>query len=402
MATEYNYKARKPQGELIKGTMQAASRLDVADYIQRSGYYVVSIEEKRDLSLKDLAKFMNRIKIKELSVLSRQFAVLIQAGVPIIQCLDILTNQIENKNLKRVMQEIYKDVEVGMSFSEALEKHEDVFPQFYSRMINAGEVGGILDTVMNRLADHYERENELVTKVRSAMIYPVAVLILALLIMTGLLIFVVPVFAKLFSSMGGKLPAPTLFVIGVSHFFVNYWYLLIILGLVVAIGTTSYLKTPNGRLRFHSFQLRVPILGKLIVKSEVTRICRTLGSLVKSGVPLMEALRVVERIISNQVIADTMIDARLKVREGVRLSEPLQESGKFPRIMTQMLVVGEETGTMDEMLEKIAHFYDQETENALEAAVSMLEPIMIIFVAVIVAVIVISIIMPMFDMVNLV
>lgn len=402
MAQEFNYKARKPQGELVKGTLQATSRLEVADQIQKMGYYVVSIEEKRDLDIKEIIKFMNRIKTKELAVLSRQFATLIQAGVPIIQCLDILTGQIEQKNLKRVMQEIYKDVEVGMSFSEALERHEDTFPQLYSRMVNAGEVGGILDVVMNRLADHYERENEMKTKVRSAMVYPLVVLGLAIVILIFLLTFVVPVFSQLFTSMGGQLPLPTRMVIAASHFVTDFWYLLVTLILVIVIGVTSYIKTPKGRFQFHNMQLHIPVLGKLLVKTEVARLCRTLGSLMKSGVPLMEALRVVERIVSNQIIADKMTEARLKVREGIRLSEPLQESGVFPRIMTQMLVVGEETGTMDEMLEKIAHFYDKESENSLAAAMSLLEPIMIIFVALIVGVIVISIIMPMFDMVNLV
>lgn len=402
MAQEFNYKAKKPQGELVKGTMQATSRLEVADSIQKMGYYVVSIEEKRDLDIKEIVKFLNRIKTKELAILSRQFATLIQAGVPIIQCLDILTGQIEHKHLKRVMQEIYKDVEVGMSFSEALERHEDTFPQLYSRMVNAGEVGGILDVVMNRLADHYERENEMKTKIRSAMVYPLVVLGLAIVILIFLLTFVVPVFSQLFTSMGGQLPLPTRIVIAASHFVTGFWYLLVTLILVIVIGVTSYIKTPKGRFQFHNLQLHIPVLGNLLVKTEVARLCRTLGSLMKSGVPLMEALRVVERIVSNQIIADKMTEARLKVREGIRLSEPLQESGVFPRIMTQMLVVGEETGTMDEMLEKIAHFYDKESENSLAAAMSLLEPIMIIFVALIVGLIVISIIMPMFDMVNLV
>jgi type IV pilus assembly protein PilC len=364
--------------------------------------YVVAIEENKDIDWQAIIKWFNRIKIKELAVMSRQFAVLIQAGVPIVQCLDILTDQVENKHLKIVMRQIYQDVEIGTSFSEALEKHGDTFPPLYSRMVNAGEVGGILDVVMNRLADYYERENDLRNKIRSAMTYPVVVLGVAFLIVFFLMTTVVPVFADLFKEMGGELPALTQAVMGVSTALTTYWYLIVIFGSTLVITVTTYFQTPRGQMRLHRFQLRVPVLGKLLIKLEVARFTRTLGSLLQSGVTLMESLRVVERIISNQVIAEKITEARLKVREGIRLSEPLKESGIFPRIMTQMLVVGEETGTMDEMLEKIAHFFDKETENSLQAAMSLVEPLMIIFVAVIVAVIVIAIVIPMFSMVDLV
>lgn len=399
---EFSYKAKKPQGEISKGKITADSRQEVADMLHKQGLYVVAIEENKDIDWQAILKWFNRIKIKELAVMSRQFAVLIQAGVPIVQCLDILTDQVENKHLKIVMRQIYQDVEIGTSFSEALEKHGDTFPPLYARMVNAGEVGGILDVVMNRLADYYERENDLRNKIRSAMTYPVVVLCVAVLIVIFLMTAVVPVFANLFEDMGGQLPALTQVVMGISTALTTYWYLIMIFGFTLIVAVTSYFRTPKGQMRLHRFQLRVPVMGPLMIKLEVARFTRTLGSLLQSGVTLMESLRVVERIISNQVVAEKITEARLKVREGVRLSEPLRESGIFPRIMTQMLVVGEETGTMDDMLEKIAHFFDKETENSLQAAMSLLEPIMIIFVAVIVAVIVIAIVIPMFSMVDLV
>lgn len=400
--TAFSYRAKKPQGEIVKGNMTADSRQEVADLLHKQGLYVVAIEENKDIDWQAVVKWFNRIKLKELAVMSRQFAVLIQAGVPIVQCLDILTDQTGNRHLKLVMRQIYQDVEVGTSFSEALEKHGDTFPPLYARMVNAGEVGGILDVVMNRLADYYERENDLRNKVRSAMTYPIVVLCIAVLIVIFLMTAVVPVFANLFKEMGGELPALTQGVMAVSTALTTYWYLILIFGTALAVAVTSYFRTPKGLMRFHRFQLRVPILGNLLIKLEVARFTRTLGSLLQSGVTLMESLRVVERIIGNQVVAEKITEARLKVREGVRLSEPLRESGIFPRIMTQMLVVGEETGTMDEMLEKIAYFFDKETENSIQGAMSLLEPLMIVFVAVIVAVIVIAIVIPMFSMVDLV
>lgn len=342
---EFNYKAKKPQGEIVKGSMAADSRQEVADWLHKQGLYVVAIEENKDIDWQAIIKWFNRIKIKELAVLSRQFSVLIQAGVPIVQCLDILAEQVENKHLQLVMQQIYQDVEIGTSFSEALEKHGDTFPPLYARMVNAGEVGGILDVVMNRLADYYERENDLRNKIRSAMTYPVVVLGVAVLIVFFLMTAVVPVFADLFADMGGQLPILTRGVMAVSTALTTYWYLILIFGFTLMVAATSYFRTPKGQMRLHRFQLRIPILRNLSIKLEVARFTRTLGSLLQSGVTLMESLRVVERIITNQVIAEKITEARLKVREGVRLSEPLQESGIFPRIMIQMLVVGEETGT---------------------------------------------------------
>ncbi|MCK4257349.1 MAG: type II secretion system F family protein [Halanaerobiales bacterium] len=402
MTSEYSYTARTPEGQLVKGKVKASSRIDVAEGIRKQGYYVVSIEENKDLDLKKILGFFNRVKMKELAVLSRQFSVLIQAGVSIVQCLDILLNQVVNKSLKRALQEISQDVEVGISFSESLEKQDDTFPRLYSRMVNAGEVGGILDVVMNRLADYYERENELRSKIRSSMMYPLVVLGVAVLVVVFLLTTVVPVYVNLFSSMGGTLPLITRFVMGISSVLAQYWYLIMIFGFILVVTLMSYLKTPSGKYKFHRLQLRIPVVRSMIIKIEVARFTRTLGSLLASGVPLLESLQVVERIISNQVISGQLTEARLKVQEGQRLSEPLQESTVFPKMMTQMLLVGEETGTMDEMMEKIAYFYDKETENSIETAMSLLEPAMIIIIAVLIGFIVVAMIMPMFDMVNLV
>ncbi len=402
MTSEYSYTARTPEGELIKGKIKANSRIDVAEAIRKQGNYVVSIEESKDLDLKKILNFFNRVKMKELAVLSRQFSVLIQAGVSIVQCLDILLNQIVNKKLRRALQEIFQDVEVGMSFSESLEKQSDTFPQLYSRMVNAGEVGGILDVVMNRLADYYERENELKSKIRSAMMYPIAVLGFAILIVIFLMTTVIPVYASLFTSMGGTLPLPTRIVMGISSVILKYWYVILIFGFILGASLISYLKSPSGKYKFHRLQLRIPIVRSMIIKIEVARFTRTLGSLLASGVPLLESLQVVERIISNQIISGQLTEARLRVQEGQRLSEPLRESAVFPKMMTQLLVVGEETGTMDEMLVKIANFFDQETENAIDIMMSLLEPILIILIAVLIGFIVVAMIMPMFDMVNLV
>lgn len=401
MAGEFKYKAKDSQGNVLKGTIEANSPLDVADYIHKQGYYVVSIEKKKDLDLKKIFKFFYHVKIKELAVLSRQFAVLINTGVPIVQSLDILISQTDNKFLRRKLREVFQEVEVGVSFSEALEKHDDVFPPLYARMVSAGETGGILDIVMNRLADYYDRENELISKVRSSLAYPVVLLLIAISVVIFLMIGVVPVFADLFTSMGGTLPVATRIVMTFSNSILKYWYLILIFVFVLIVGLISYIKSPTGQYKFHSVLLKMPVLGKLLVKIEIARFSRTLGSLLKSGVPIMEALRVVERIISNQVISNRLTEARLKVREGVRLSEPLKESGAFPRLMVQMLVVGEETGTMDEMLEKIAQFYDKEAAVSIQAAMALLEPLLIVVMAGLVGSIIVAIVLPMFDIMSL-
>lgn len=401
MAPEFYFRAKNAAGELIKGTQKADSRLDVADQIQKQGYYVVGIEKKKDLDLKMIMNFFGRIRTKDLFLISRQFSVLIQAGVPIVQCLDLLIEQTESKNLRSVLQEIFQDVEVGTSFSDALARHDHVFPVMYSKMVHAGEVGGILDVVMGRLADFYERESEMGSKIRSAMAYPIVVLCIALSVMAFLMISVVPVFADLFSSMGGTLPLPTRIVLGISQFIGTYWYLIAIFIFILVVSVGSYIKSPSGKYKFHQLQLKLPIIGKLVTKIEVARFTRTLGSLLRSGVPLMESLRVVEKIITNQVIANRLIEARAKVREGINLSEPLMESGVFPKVMIQMLVVGEETGTLDQMLEKIAHFYERETENAIQTAMTLIEPLLIVMMAVFIGSVVVAIIMPMFNMVNL-
>lgn len=401
MAPEYNYRAKNVAGELIKGTEKADSPMDVADQLQKQGYYVVGIEEKKDLDLKKIMSFFGRIRTKDLFLISRQFSVLLQAGVPIIQCLDLLIEQTESKNLKPVLQEIFQDVEVGTSFSDALVKHDHIFPAMYSKMVHAGEVGGILDVAMGRLADFYQRENDMVSKIRSAMAYPIVVLLIALSVMIFLLVSVVPVFARLFSSMGGTLPLPTRIVMGISHFIGSYWYLIAIFIFILMISIGSFIKSPSGKYKFHQLQLKLPIIGKVVTKIEVARFSRTLGSLLKSGVPLMESLQVVEKIITNQVIANCLVEARVKVREGINLSEPLLESGVFPKVMIQMLTVGEETGTIDQMLEKIAHFYERETENAIQTAMTLIEPLLIVLMAIFIGSVVIAIMLPMFNMVNL-
>ena len=402
MSPEFNYRAKTVEGKTVKGKLVADSVQEVAELINKKDQYVLNIEENKDIDLNKVMRLFRSVKPGELAILSRQFAVLIETGIPIVHCLDILINQIDNKYFKKVMQMVYQEVEVGNSFSQALSKHDDIFPPIYAKMVNAGEQGGILDKVMNWLADYYDQEDELRSKVKSAVMYPVVVLMVAFGIIIFLMSVVVPTFAQLFSSMGGQLPLPTRIVMGISDIIIGYWYLILLFGLILFSGIGAYLKSPSGRYNIDRLKLKIPIMGKVFIKVEIARLTRTLGNLLKSGVSLMEALKISEEIVDNQVIARQLRQARFKVREGVPLSQPLKESGVFPRLMIQMLVVGEETGTLSKMLGKITDFYDKDVENQLEGVMSILEPVLIVLIAILIGSIVISIILPMFDMVNLI
>lgn len=403
MSPVYNYVAKNRQGKEIKAQVVTDDFSQVAGQLRQQGYYVVSIEKKEEskLDLKNLSisKFIHkRVKISDLAIFSRQFAVLIDAGIPLVDALEIVRDQTDHPTLNRVLAEVQEDVETGSTLSEAMLKHPGVFPALYCQMVRTGETGGMLDRVLNDMAEHYLHQNKLNEQIKSALYYPITFLVLAIVACSILVTVVIPSFVSIFSGLGAELPLTTRMLIGISEFLQKYWWFLlggIILFIVIIY---SYTRTPSGRYRFDRIRLKLPIMGDIFRKIAVSRFARTYSFLIGSGVNVLNALKIIEDVVGNRVIANALILAERKVKEGGNLSQPLEESNQFPRMVTRMLKVGEETGDVDVMLSQIADFYDQEVKRKIEGAISLIEPILIIIMAVIVGFIAVSVILPIFNM----
>ncbi|HXK21034.1 MAG TPA: type II secretion system F family protein, partial [Myxococcota bacterium] len=341
--------------------------------------------------------FKQGIKIRELVIFTRQFATMIDAGLPLVQCLDILAEQNPNKRFKEIIRQVRQDVEQGSTFAEALRKHPKPFDALYVNLVQAGEIGGILDTILNRLAVYLEKADALARKVKGAMVYPTTVLVVAIGVVVLMLVKVIPTFAKMFEDFGGELPAPTQMVISISHFMQHWVWLALI---VIASVTYAFFYTRKKNLRFRratdSIFLKMIIFGPLLQKVAVARFTRTLGTMIASGVPILDGLEIVARTAGNVVIEEALMDVRSAISEGKTIAEPLQESGVFPGMVVQMIAVGEETGAMESMLSKIADFYDEEVDAAVEALTAMLEPAMMVFLGGTVGGLLIAMYLPIF------
>jgi type IV pilus assembly protein PilC len=401
MAT-FTYVGRSRQGVLRKGELTAKTKDEAADQLRKQNVVVSNLQEKGATGFGNLS-FGSGITDKDLVVFTRQFGTMINAGLPLIQCLDILATQSENKVLGKAIGEVKVDVEGGSTFSDALRKHPKVFDDLYVNMIHAGEVGGLLDTILTRLAKHIEKAMKLKGMIKSAMIYPAAIVGVAVIVITVLMIWVIPIFAKMFSELsGGKmgLPGPTQFVIDLSNFMQSY-ILFVIAGFVVAIfALKKYYKTPSGHLAIDKFLLKLPIFGDLIRKASVAKFTRTLGTLITSGVPLLDALTICAKTSGNKVVENAILGARISISGGKTIAEPLAKSETFPKMVTHMIAVGESTGALDAMLGKIADFYDDEVDQAVAALTSLLEPVMMVFLGTIIGFIVIAMYLPIFQMAN--
>jgi type IV pilus assembly protein PilC len=338
------------------------------------------------------------VKTRDIVVFTRQFATMIDAGLPIVQCLDILQAQAPVKPLRKAIQQIKDDVEAGSSFNEALRKHPKLFDDLYINMVAAGEVGGILDNIMNRLAVYMEKAARLRAKIKGAMIYPASIVTVAIAVTAILLVYVIPVFAELFSSFGQALPAPTQFVISLSNFTVRNLPFIgaLVLGIVVLIMWLW--RTEQGRLAIDGFLLRLPIFGDLFRKSAVARFTRTLGTLIASGVPILDALAITARTAGNRVVEKAVLATRISISEGKTIADPLAQSKVFPPMVCQMIAVGETTGALDAMLAKIAEFYEEEVDNAIANLTALMEPIVIVFLGVVIGGLVISMYLPIFQL----
>ncbi|MFW6410021.1 MAG: type II secretion system F family protein [Halanaerobiales bacterium] len=399
MAVEFKYKARKHDGQKLTGTIEAENSEQVVKQLKNRGYYITSLEKKKkNLDLSQYFKFNKRVKISDLAVFSQQFAVMINAGVSLVESLEIMQKQIDHPRLAEVVKSVQEDVETGSSLAEALGNYPDVFPRLYRQLIRAGETGGVLDEVLNRLAEHYERQDELINKVKSALYYPLVVLLVAMAVVIFLVVNVVPTFVSMFSGLGAQLPLPTRMLLGTSTFIQNYWWLILSFILLLAYALYRFYKTSRGKYKMDSLLLKIPVIGNMFKKIYLARFSSTLAILLDSGVDLLSSLAIVEDVVGNSVYANNIVNSRIRVREGENLSETLEDKKTFPEMMVQMINVGEESGSLGEMLNKISEFYDREVRSAVDGTVSLIEPVLIVFLAVVIGFVAISIVTPMFDM----
>lgn len=397
----FAYVGRNRQGAVKKGELTAKTRDEAVEQLRKQQVVVTSLEEKSGMGGKVKFSLGSGLTDKDLVVFTRQFGTMINAGLPLIQCLDILSTQSENKVLRETVGDVKNSVEAGSTFSDALKRHPKVFDDLYVNMIHAGEVGGLLDTILTRLAKHIEKAMKLKGQIKSAMVYPTAIVGVAVVIIGVLMVWVIPVFAQMFTEMsGGKvgLPGPTQIVINVSNFFQSYWYAMGGAMVAAVIAIKRYYATVNGRVVIDRLLLKMPIVGDLIRKASVAKFTRTLGTLITSGVPLLEGLSICAKTSGNKVIEEALMNARVSISGGKTISEPLAKCNVFPKMVTHMIAVGESTGALDAMLGKIADFYEDEVDQAVETLTSLLEPIMMVVLGTIIGFIVIAMYLPIFTM----
>ncbi|HET7691535.1 MAG TPA: type II secretion system F family protein [Gemmatimonadota bacterium] len=393
----FTYKARTVAGESQSGEMTASTEADVVGQLRRRRLVVVSVREKP----KEL-KFSlgGRIKTKDLVLFTRQFATMINAGLPLVQSLDILATQQANKRAAEKIRAVLSDVESGSTLADAMRRHRDFFSEIYVNMVAAGEAGGILDVILLRLAEYLEASEKLRRKVKGAMFYPATVMGFSGLAIAVLLIFVIPTFAGFFTSAGVALPLPTRIVMGLSDFLITWWWAVgaVLAGIVYLFR--AYRKTPAGRLTTDRLMLRIPVLGQVLRKAAIARFSRTLGTLVQSGVPILDGLEITARTAGNRVVEDAVMKSRASIAGGETIAEPLKRSTVFPPMVVQMINVGEQTGGLDDMLSKIADFYDEEVDASVGALTSIIEPVMIVFLGAIVGGMVVAMYLPIFDIIK--
>jgi type IV pilus assembly protein PilC len=393
----YTWEGRTRQGTTKKGVMEAANEAAVMAQLRAQMILPVAVKAKgRDL-LAGLKLLKRGIKTRELVIFTRQFATMIDAGLPLVQCLDILADQQPNPTFKEVLKNVKSDVEQGATFADSLRKHPKPFDELYVNLVAAGEVGGILDTILNRLSIYLEKADALKRKVKGAMVYPITILVVALGVMTLLLVKVIPVFEKMFNDFGGTLPAPTQMVLNVSHFMQSYLVFILAAAAGVVIGfLQARQRSATFKYRTDALFLKLPIFGPLLRKVAVARFSRTLGTMISSGVPILDALDICARTAGNKVIEAALYKTRAAISEGKTIAEPLNAARVFPGMVVQMVAVGEQTGAMDAMLAKIADFYDDEIDAGVAALTAMMEPLMMVFLGGSIGSILIAMYLPIF------
>ena len=394
----YVWKGKTRDGKSVSGERVADSKEAVMALLRRDQILVSSVKEKG----KEMAipKFGGGVPAKTLAVFVRQFSVMIDAGLPLVQCLEILGTQQDNKTFAKILQQTRMDVEGGASLADAMRKHPKAFDELFVNMIAAGEAGGILDTILKRLATYIEKAVKLKGQVKGAMVYPVAVISIAAIVIAVILWKVIPTFASMFEGLGAQLPLPTRIVIAISNWFVRLLPFIVIGMILFVIFFKRYYATHGGRRVIDRMVLKMPIIGVLMQKIAVARFCRTLATLVSSGVPILDGLEITARTSGNAIIEDAIMAVRKGVEGGMTIAQPLKESGVFPPMVVQMIGVGEQTGALDAMLSKIADFYEEEVDQAVANLLTLMEPVMILFLGTTVGGIVIAMYMPIFDLIS--
>jgi type IV pilus assembly protein PilC len=388
------WEGKLADGNIKKGEIEAESKASATMLLRRQRILPTKIKGKP----KQITLFEQKIKTKDIVIFTRQFSTMINAGLPLVQCLDILASQQPNPTFKKMLNQIKQDVEGGSTFADSLGKHPKVFDNLYVNLVAAGEIGGVLDTVLNRLAVYMEKNEALKNKVKSAMTYPIIVLCVAFGVVAVLMLFVIPTFQDMFTQFGSSLPGPTQLVVDLSHFFRNYWYLIfgVIILLIIALKWAR--KQEKGRYYTDKLALKLPIFGTLIQKVAVAKFTRTLGTMISSGVPIMDGLDITSKTAGNVIVENAIRAVRSAISEGRSMAEPLEQTGIFPGMVVQMISVGEATGAMDQMLSKIADFYDEEVDTAVEALTSALEPMLMVFLGGIIGFVVVAMYLPIFKM----
>jgi type IV pilus assembly protein PilC len=400
----FAYQGRTTQGSTA-GEIEAPDRTAAVAELRRKAILVTQIKEKAGGAARAAgvrSGFGGKVKDKEMAIFTRQFSTMVDAGLPLVQCLTILAEQSESKILRTVTSKVAGSVEAGSTLADALRRHPKTFDELYVNLVEVGEAGGILDTVLQRLSVYIEKAAALKRKVKSAMIYPLTIVGVAFIVIIFMLTFVIPTFAKMFTQMGADLPLPTLIVIRLSDFAARFWWLIIAAVIGIVVGIRAYYRTEGGRSLIDALVLKLPVFGTLVRKVAVARFTRTLGTLVSSGVPILEGLRITARTAGNRVVERAVLETRASVTAGKTLAEPLKASTVFPPMVVQMISVGEQTGALDAMLNKIADFYDDEVDTAVSALTALLEPLMIVFLGVVIGGLVIAMYLPIFRLVTLV
>jgi type IV pilus assembly protein PilC len=402
MPQTYDYKVRDRTGGMVTGQLVGDSETLVLQRLREMGMTPVEVKKAGTGMKMEINLRPGRVKLKTIAVFCRQFATMVNSGLPILRALSILADQTDNQELQKVLVQSRTDVEQGSSLSAALAKHPKVFNNLFISMIKAGETGGVLDDVLLSLADQIEREVELRRQIKSAMTYPVVVVAMVMLILAAMLLFVVPQFESIYANLGGTLPLPTRILLGVSTAVRTYWYMVLLSGIVFSFLFRRYKRTDDGRARVDALKLKVPVFGALFHKVALARFAATLGMLLRSGVPILQALDNVKDTVNNRVIGDAVDDVKTSVREGESIAKPLGKHRVFPPMIVQMMAVGEETGAVDTMLDKVAEFYNSEVTASVEALTSLIEPLLIAFIGAAVGAAVLALYMPMFNVINLI
>ena len=394
---KFKYKAITSSGQKIEGVFNAASEEDVVTMIKGNSYLPVKVE--RDIGQEaQIEIFKSKVKKKDLALFCRQFFTMLDSGLGIVKCLDILEMQTENKTLKPIIGEVNGDVQKGLSLSEAMNKYPDIFPTILTNMVEAGEVSGNLDAILERMAVHFEKENKLENKIRSSMVYPIALLVVSIAVVIFMITFILPTFTGMFAGSGVEIPWPTRVLLGMSDFIQSYWYILVGIFGLLAFVITTFKKSEVGRAFFDGLKLKLPVIKGTTVKIITSRFTRTLSTLMDSGIPLIKSMEVVAKVVNNLPVEERIEDSIEEIRKGVPLSRAIQNVGVFPPMVDSMIRIGEESGSLDEVLLKTADFYDEEVETSLTKLTTLIEPIMIVGMAIVIGFIVIAMYLPMFDM----